>query len=82
MNRLIRSAAFALMLMPAMGSAQDFDAGLEAYDAGDFATALREWTPLAEQGDATAQYSLGLMFYTGQAAQAVSGTSRKITYLP
>jgi TPR repeat protein len=65
MNRLIRSAAFALMLMPAMGSAQDFAVGFEAYEAGDFATALREWIPLAEQGDALAQYNLGQMYRNG-----------------
>ncbi|CAN1510308.1 Sel1-like repeat [Paracoccaceae bacterium] len=66
MNRLIRSAAFALMLFPAMGSAQDFDVGLEAYEVGDYATALREWTPLAEQGDMWAQKNLGIMYEYGQ----------------
>ena len=66
MNRLIRSAAFALMLMPAMGSAQDFDIGLAAAEAGDFATALREWTPLAEQGNASAQNNLGILYENGQ----------------
>ena len=33
---------------------------------GDFATALREWTPLAEQGHATAQYNLGFMYDSGE----------------
>ena len=37
-----------------------------AYDKGDYATALRLWRPLAEQGDVRAQTNLGLMFYTGQ----------------
>ena len=32
----------------------DFQKGLTAYQSGDYATALREWTPLAEQGDAEA----------------------------
>jgi TPR repeat protein len=39
----------------------DFQKGLTAYDSGDYATALREWTPLAEQGYADAQYNLGVM---------------------
>ena len=43
----------------------EFQKGLTAYDSGDYATALREWTPLAEQGHATAQYNLGLMYYEG-----------------
>ena len=37
-----------------------------AYDAGDYATALTEWRPLAEQGNATAQSNLGVMHPTGQ----------------
>jgi len=39
----------------------DFDKGYAAYKSGDHATAFREWRPLAEQGDAVAQYNLGLM---------------------
>ena len=50
MNRLICSAAFALMLLPVPGSAQDFNAGYAAYKSGDYATALREFTPLAVNG--------------------------------
>ena len=49
-----------------IGYAQDFQKGLTAAQSGDFATALREWTPLAEQGDASAQYNLGLMYDNGQ----------------
>ena len=44
----------------------DFDKGLDAYDRGDYATALREFKPLAEQGDAYAQYNLGVMYDKGQ----------------
>ncbi len=36
--------------------------GMEAYDKGDYATAFEEWRPLAEQGDANAQYNLGVMY--------------------
>ncbi len=38
----------------------------EAYDSGDYATALRLWRPLAEQGHADAQYSLGVMYNQGR----------------
>ena len=44
----------------------DYDKGLAAYQSGDFATALREWRPLAEQGIADAQYGLGVMYDKGQ----------------
>jgi uncharacterized protein len=37
----------------------DFQKGLTAYQSGDYATALREWRPLAEQGDEIAQTSVG-----------------------
>ena len=30
----------------------DFQKGVEAYERRDFAAALKEWKPLAEQGDA------------------------------
>ncbi len=43
----------------------DFQAGLDAYNQGDYATALKEWRPLAEQGDATAQFNLGVMYNFG-----------------
>ena len=44
----------------------DFNKGLTAAQNGDFATALKEWKPLAEQGDALAQYNLGVMYDTGE----------------
>ncbi len=44
----------------------DFEAGVTAYKKADYATALREWTPLAEQGDASAQFGLGLMYGNGE----------------
>ncbi len=43
-----------------------FDEGDAAYHRGDYATALREWRPLAEQGDASAQFNLGVMYENGQ----------------
>ncbi len=42
------------------------DEGVAAYKQGDYATALREWHPLAKQGNAKAQSNLGLMYYNGQ----------------
>jgi TPR repeat protein len=35
-------------------------------DRNDYATALKEWKTLAEQGNATAQYSLAVMYEKGQ----------------
>ena len=49
-----------------MSASADFQKGLTAARNGDFVTALREWTPLAEQGSASAQYNLGVMYDKGQ----------------
>ncbi len=43
-----------------------WDEGVAAYKRGDYATALREFRPLAERGDAKAQYGLGVMYLNGQ----------------
>ena len=40
--------------------------GVDAYEKGDYATALMEFRVLAEQGDAIAQYNLGLMYANGR----------------
>ncbi len=40
----------------------DFDEGMAAYNRGDYATALREWRPLAKQGNAKAQHNLGVIY--------------------
>ena len=59
--------AFALLLGSAGVSwSQDFQKGVAAAHSGDFATALREWTPLAEQGEADAQTILGVMYEEGK----------------
>ena len=48
--------------MPAFA---DFAAGLAAYDKHDYATAFKEWKPVAEAGDPEAQFNLGLLYYDG-----------------
>ena len=46
--------------------AQDFQRGEKGYYKGDYATALRELRPLAEQGHAVAQFYLGVMYEHGK----------------
>jgi TPR repeat protein len=43
----------------------DFAKGLNAAQKGDFVTALKEWKPLAEQGNSAAQHNLGWMYDNG-----------------
>jgi TPR repeat protein len=47
-------------------TAADFEVGRLAYEKGDFATAMKEWQPLAEIGAPFASYNLGLMYAKGQ----------------
>ena len=44
----------------------DWEAGVDAYQAGDYKTALKEFRPLAEQGLADAQYNLAWMYEHGE----------------
>ena len=58
--------ALLLIFSCATAWAADLDKGWAAYNAGDFATALTEWKPLAEQGHAMAQHNLGVMYRKGR----------------
>ena len=46
-----------------------FTEGASAYNARNYALALKEITPLAKAGDADAQHLLGLMYYMGRGVQ-------------
>ena len=60
------STVFLLLTLSLVAPAwADYQTGLDANTRGDYATALREWKPLAEQGDARAQFSIGLLYETG-----------------
>ncbi len=62
MNRVV-SAVIIGLAAPAWAG---FDEGVAAYERGDYETALREFRPLAEQGDADAQFNLGIMYDNGR----------------
>lgn len=60
---------FAVLLVAVLAThanAQNFKTGLDAYDRGDFKTALKEWQPLAKRGDARAQFNLGVIHFNAQ----------------
>ena len=54
-----------LVTLSAPVAAQDVDKGLAAYNAGDYTTALKEWTPLAKAENKGAQNGLGVMYKNG-----------------
>ena len=54
-----------LMMLSSPVAAQDFAKAYAAYKAEDYATAFKEWRPLAESGNGSAQYNLGIMYEDG-----------------
>ena len=60
------SIAVGLVFMLAIPVLADFQAGFDAYNGGDYDTALKEFRPLAERGKAVAQWSLGIMYERGR----------------
>jgi TPR repeat protein len=64
-SKLLRALVM-LMAIGGAASAGPFEDAVAAYQRGDYATALRLWHPLAEQGDADAQFHLGVVYESGQ----------------
>src|SRR5271155_902737 len=61
---ITRSSLTASLMLLALGVAVagPFEDALAAYERSDYATALRLFRPLANQGIAKAQYNLGVMY--------------------
>jgi hypothetical protein len=68
MKNLTRTICLTIVVV--LGNAEmswsaDFQKGVDAARSGDWATALHELVPLAEQRNADAQYLLGAMYDNG-----------------
>ncbi len=59
-------AAAMLVLLSAPISAQSVKAGIDAWQRADYASAVAIWRPLAEKGDADAQFNLGQAYRLGR----------------
>jgi TPR repeat protein len=67
MNKIQTLLTTTVLLFGISGSGvADFNDGWVAADKGDYKTAFNEWKPLAEQGVASAQHLLGLMYGNGK----------------
>ena len=66
---LILAAVGAVVLSASAVAQTPLGQGKAAYDAGDYATALRLWRPLADQGSAAAQLGLGDIYARGLGVQ-------------
>jgi hypothetical protein len=58
-------------------AADPFEEGVAAYHHGDYAKAAEFWAPLAEQGSASAQYSLGSLYAEGKGVPQNDATAFK-----
>ena len=68
MRNILGILMIGLLLTTSLGkvSADPLEDGIASYQRGDFAAALRLFRPLAEQGDASAQSNLGVMYEQGR----------------
>lgn len=63
-KHLVAAACVALLSAPV--SAQSVKAGIEAWQRADYSAAVAIWRPLAEKGDADAQFNLGQAYRLGR----------------
>ncbi len=66
MIRHLGFAVFLIMAFATVASAASLEEAEFAYDRGDYTQAARLYRPFAEQGMASAQFSLGVMYARGQ----------------
>src|SRR5689334_3507377 len=62
LKRALLMALFLAVVAEAQAGLQE---GIDAYTRKDYATAIKEFKPLANSGDAEAQFYLGAMYDTG-----------------
>jgi TPR repeat protein len=71
--KLFRAMLTALLILPTIAGAAvagPWEDALAAYERSDYATALRLFRPLADQGFSKAQHNLGVMYANGQGVAA------------
>ena len=84
MRRVFLGIVFAALLgaqaQPSLaqsGAQSGFQDGLLAYHRGDHAAAMEIWRPLADRGDAAAQYMVGYLYASGEGVQSSLGRAAK-----
>jgi TPR repeat protein len=66
----------ASLLCAAPAPAQNVKAGIEAWQQADYARAVGIWRPLAENGDADAQFNLGQAYRLGRGVKLDLGSAK------
>jgi TPR repeat protein len=73
-RNLVWACAVAIA-MSAPAGAGPLEDGNAAYQEKDYAKAVELWRPLADKGDATAQYSLGTLYLEGKGVEQNDATA-------
>ena len=69
-NRLCLTLGLIVLLLGISSPAvADFEAGQRAYNRKDYLGALKAWQPLAEAGDAEAQFRIGRLYSAGEGVE-------------
>jgi cell division septation protein DedD len=63
---IVLSAAAAATGIAFSPAGADVKAGVDAWQAGNFDSAVKEWRPLADKGDADAQFNMGQAYKLGR----------------
>jgi TPR repeat protein len=73
---LLAASAAAALLLGTGAALADVKAGVQLWQSGNFAGAVKEWRALAEKGDADAQYNLGQAYKYGRGVPADLGSAQ------
>jgi TPR repeat protein len=66
MKSLLTNPLLILALLAPLNASADVEKGSDAYLAGNYATAVQEFKKATEQGNASAQFNLGVMYSNGR----------------
>jgi cell division septation protein DedD len=69
-GQMIMAAAAATMAFGSVPARADVRSGVEAWQRGDFAAAVKQWRALADRGDADAQFNMGQAYKLGRGVPA------------
>jgi TPR repeat protein len=75
-RKYLAASAAAALLLCAGSALADVKRGVDLWQAGNFAGAVKEWRTLADQGDADAQFNLGQAYKLGRGVPADLGSAQ------
>ena len=65
----MKNIFFSLLFVSSALLANNYNKGVDAYQSGDFKTAIKLWTPYAKDGNVQAQYTIATIFYEGKGVE-------------